>query len=415
MVAQVCPVDRRVPWLDPEFLVEPFPALAKIRAETPVFFDPELGHLVVTRYADIQRILLDRTTFAAANASSPIWPPCEEAQRVLALEGYKRVPTLNNADPPRHGPMRKAVFTCMSPRRLRLLEPDLREHTRHLVEALVSRPVCDLVAELTYPLPAHAGLGLLGIPEADHDQIKRWGAKRVLLTYGHLSDDEQVEVAHNVTAFWRYIEEFVALRNEERLDDFTSDLLRMHDTMPDEITVSDIVNITYSMALAGHDSTTNALSSGLRRILARRDQWDAICSDPALIPNAVEECLRFDPPVMGHRRIATTDTEIGGVAVAAGTKIVMLFGSAHRDNEHFPDADRFDVRRANADEHLTFGKGVHFCLGAPLARLEFQLVLELLTELTPRMRLVDPQPFPYQANVLWRSLEQLLVEPGITA
>jgi cytochrome P450 len=115
---------------------------------------------------------------------------------------------------------------------------------------------------------------------------------------------------------------------------------------------------------------------------------------------------------MGHRRITTTDTEIGGVAVPEGTKIVMLFGSAHRDDKHFPEADRFDVRRRNADEHLTFGKGVHFCLGAPLARMEFQLVLELLTELAPTMRLVEPQTFPYQANVLWRSLEKLLVEPN---
>jgi cytochrome P450 len=403
-----CPVSHSMPWFSEEFQHDPYPLIAQFREEGPVFLDTEFDHFVVTRYDDIEQVLLDRETFAAANASSPIYPPCQEAQEILAREGYKRVPTLNNADPPRHAPMRKAVFTCMNRRRLLALESDLRSYAEGLVKELAPKPVTDLVADLAHPLPAHAALGLIGTPEEDTEKIKAWGDKRVLLSYGGLEKEEQVEVAHNVGAFWRYCEEFVAERDRNRRDDFTSDLLQYREENPDLITVDDCVNIIYSMVLAGHESTTNGIVCGLRHLLSARDQWKAVVEDRSLIPNAVEECLRFDPPVLGHRRITTCDTEIDGVALPKGSKLIMLFGSAHRDSRHFgADADRFDVRRDDARTHLTFGKGVHFCLGAPLARLEMQIVLELLAEYTPNIELVEDQKLPYANNALWRTLTEL--------
>lgn len=407
------PASHAVPWFDPEFQHDPYPLLSQWREEGPVFHDSEFDHFVVTRYDDIEKVLLDRDTFAAANASSPIYPPCKEAQEILAREGYKRVPTLNNADPPRHAPMRKAVFTCMNRRRLLALESEVRLQAEKLVEGLAAKPETDLVADLAHPLPAHAALGLIGTPPEDTDKIKSWGDKRVLLSYGGLSKQEQMEVAENVGAFWRYCEDFVAQRDRDRRDDFTSDLLGYRDEHPDLVTIDDCVNIIYSMVLAGHESTTNAIASGLRHLLAARDQWQALVDDRSLIPNAVEESLRFDPPVLGHRRITACDTEISGVPLAKGSRLIMLFGSAHRDPRHFgDDADRFDVRREDARTHLTFGKGVHFCLGAPLARLEMEVVLELLAERTPNLTLLDDQPMPYANNALWRTLTQLLAHPN---
>lgn len=400
-----------VGWLQQDFLVDPYPRLAELREQTPVFFDEELGYYVVTRYDDIERCLVDRTTFLAQGASSPVWPPVEEAQRILTEQGYKRVPTLNNADPPRHGPMRKAVFTCMSRARLASLEPELREYATELVTTLVEQPVADLIADLAFPLPGRAGLGLLGIPVQDFDQIKAWSGGRVLFTYGHLPEDEQVQVAHNVIAFWQYVEQYVSDRDRDRGDDFTSDILRYRDEHPDEVTTDDVVNIVYSMALAGHDSTTNAMGNMLRHLLAHQDEWRALVDDPSLVPNAVEEALRFDGPVSGHRRTAAIDTEVGGVPIPAGSRLVLLFGSADRDPEHFPDPDRLDVRRENSAEHLSFGKGVHFCLGAPLARMEMRIALELLTEHAPGMHLVADQTFPYVPITMFRSLEHLFVAP----
>ena len=411
VTAPGCPVTNDVDWLQQDYLVDPYPKLAAMREESPVFFDDELGYYIVTRYDDIERCLTDRTTFLAQGSSSPVWPPVEEAQRILTEQGYKRVPTLNNSDPPRHGPMRKAVFTCMSRARLAALEPELREYATELVTTLVEKPVSDLVADLSYPLPGRAGLGLLGIPVEDFDQIKAWSGGRVLFTYGHLPADEQVQVAKNVIAFWQYIERYVVERDADRGDDFTSDILRYHDERPDEVTIDDIVNIVYAMALAGHDSTTNAMGSMLRHLLAHQDQWRALVRDPALIPNAVEEALRFDGPVSGHRRTAAVDTELDGVPIPAGARLVLLFASADRDPAHFPEPDRFDVGRANAADHLSFGKGVHFCLGAPLARMEMRIALQLLTERAPGMRLVDDQAFPYVPITMFRSLEHLYAVP----
>jgi cytochrome P450 len=406
-----CPVAHGVGWLGQPFLADPYPELARLRDESPVWYDPDLDHYVVTRYADIEQMLLDRATFRASNASSPIWEPAEPARRILQEQGYKRVPTLNNADPPRHAPMRKAVFTCMSPRRLRALEPEVRRYTTGLVERLVVHPVADLVADLARPLPAHTGLGLLGFPDEAAEQIKEWSDRRVLFTYGRLPADEQVLVASNIVAFWRFCEEYVAERDANRRDDFTSDLLAYRDEHPDLVTTDDTVNIVYSMALAGHDSTTNALANAFRHLLAHHEQWEALCKQPDLIPNAVEEALRFDGPVMGQRRMASVDTEVGGVAVPAGAKLVALLASGAHDRAHFTSPDTLDVCRRNADEHLAFGKGVHFCLGAPLARMELRVALEITISLASGMRLAPEQTFAYSPNVLFRALQELWVHP----
>jgi cytochrome P450 len=307
--------------------------------------------------------------------------------------------------------MRKAVLACMSPRRLRALEPELRAYAASLVDEIDGRDEVDLVAALTFPLPGFAGLNLLGFPESDFEMIKVWSGGRVLLTYGRLPPERQVEIARNVGEFWRYVEAHVAARDAERGDDFTSDILGYRDEHPDALTTDDVVNIVYSMALAGHDSTTNAMGNALRHLLAHPDEWRRLVDDPSLVPNAVEESLRFDGPVLGHRRTAAVDTEIGGVPIPAGAKLVLLFASAAHDAEHFAHPDDLDVGRADADEHLAFGKGVHFCLGAPLARLELRIVLEMLTERFPQMTLVDGQAMPYQANALFRSVEQLLARP----
>jgi len=167
----------------------------------------------------------------------------------------------------------------------------------------------------------------------------------------------------------------------------------------------------YSMALAGHDSTTNAMGNMLRQLLSHPQQWQALVDDPTLIPNAVEESLRFDGPVSGHRRTVAVDTELAGVALPAGARLVLLFASGDRDPAHFPEPDLLDVARDNAAEHLSFGKGVHFCLGAPLARMEMRIALELLTARAPGMRLVADQDFPYVPITMFRSLEHLFAAP----
>ncbi len=225
----------------------------------------------------------DRETWSAANASSPLIPVCQEAQEVLN-SGFKRVPTLNNADPPRHAPMRKSVLAVMTPRRLRALEPVLRDYATSLVKGFAEKPVIDFVQEYSFPFPGFAAFSLLGFPDSDTDTLKEWSRTRVLLTYGRLSDEQQVATAKDIVAMWRYVEDFVAGRTADPLDDLTSDLVRLARDQPDQLTTFDIVNIVYSMALAGHETTMNTIGSGLLALLRDRQQWQLLIDEPTLDP-----------------------------------------------------------------------------------------------------------------------------------
>jgi cytochrome P450 len=410
-----CPVAHGYDPLDPATLTNPFPQIAALRSDAPVAHMPSYDHYVVLKYDDIERMLFDRDSWSASNASSPLIPVCPAAQEVLNT-GFKRVPTLNNADAPRHGPMRRAVFRCMTPARLNALEPMLREYCRELVLAIKDEPVVELVDKLTFPFPGYAAFSLLGFPASDTEQLRKWSSTRVMLTYGRLTDDQQVEVARDIVAFWRYCEAFVTSRMTDPVDDLTSDLGRYAAEHPDEVTEFDIVNMVYSMALAGHETTTNATGNGLRAILPLRDQWQMLIDQPELIPNAVEEMLRFDSPVFLHRRLAKCEVQFGDATIPEGGKVFMGLSPAGRDPEHFADPDTFDVLRDNAKDQLAFGKGAHLCLGAPLARLEMRIVFELLGEYTPNMELVPEQPFEYVPNALFRGLTELHVAPkGLAA
>jgi len=407
-----CPMAHHLDLLDSSTARDPFPVLKQWREKTPVFYLPDLEHYVVTRYSDILRVLLDRDTWSAANVSAPLTPVCPAAQEVLS-QGFARVPTLSNADPPRHGPMRKSVLAVMTPRRLRSLEPVLRDYAAGLVHSFVDEPEIDFVSSFAFPFPGFAAFSLLGFPQADTDVLKDWSRNRLLLTYGSLSEEEQVRTANDVLAMWRYIEDFVESRWADPVDDLTSDLVRLSRQKPEQLNQFDILNIVYSMSLAGHETTCNTIGNGVLALLRRRDQWQRLIHDPSLIENAVEEILRFEGPLLHHRRLAKVDTVIGGIEIPAGSKIMMGFASGDHDATEFgADAEEFRIDRPEAELHLAFGKGAHLCLGAPLARLEVRIALELLTAMTPDMELVPDQLITYTPSTLVRGVTELLVAPG---
>ena len=403
-----CPVDQDLEPLDPTFLRDPYPYFAAKRAQTPVFYLSELSLFVVTRYADVEQIFLNRDTFGAANASSPFWPVCPAAAEILAQ--IPRKPTLNNADPPRHGPMRTAVLKCLTPGRIAQMESTLRDLARDLVKGIRNKPVADLVEDLTFPFPGYAAFTLLGFPEDDWELVKVWCLDRVQLTYGHLDDADQVRVAKAVVEFWDYCDAHVALRERQPSDDLTSDLLEYAAHSGGAVTRADIVIMVYAIALAGHDTTNAALSNGLRQILANRTAWAAVVADPSLASTAVEEMMRFDPPLLGHRRVALRDTDVAGVHIPQGAQLFLAFASAHRDESRFPEPNVFDIHRQKASHQLSFGKGAHLCLGAPLARLEMRIAVELLAELTPEITLRDEE-VEMVPNFEIRTMEHLMAYP----
>jgi cytochrome P450 len=213
-----------------------------------------------------------------------------------------------------------------------------------------------------------------------------------------------------MAAFWRYAEELVARRAQDPRDDFTSDLILARDGAMPALNSQEVTTIVYGLLLAGHETATSLLANAFRRLLTVPDAWKKICSNSSLIPNAVEEVLRLDSSVIAWRRKTTQEVEIGGVPVPADANLLLLLGSANRDPAVFENPDRFDIHRTNAKDHLSFGHGVHFCLGAPLGRLEARVVIEELSERLPGLRLVPEQTLTFQPNTSFRGPLSLFVE-----
>lgn len=414
MAEAKCPFSGVEDLLEQNYLQDPYPALLQLREEAPVAQLPGTQTFLVSRHEDLSTVFRDRDTYSSAKSTDPFFPVCPEARAILS-SGFPRKPTFTNCDPPRHPKMRQALAQCLTPARWERSRPAVREYATTLVERLAIKPQADLVADLMYPLPAFAGFELLGFPTADTDRLKEWCVTRVLLTYGKLDAAGQVQAANELTSFWNYVRDHVQRRMREPADDLTSDLLALSATIGDDLTTEDVINMIYSTALASHETSQNAILNGLKRLLGEREQWDALCADQTLIPNAVEELLRLESPVMTLRRTVTKDTTLGGVAMPAGSQVLLQPAAGNHDPAHFPDGDRLDIRRKNAREHLTFGKQWHFCLGSPLARFEYNLVLELLTTRTPHMRLLAGQTFTYLPTMQFRVLEKLLVAPAPAA
>jgi cytochrome P450 len=268
----------------------------------------------------------------------------------------------------------------------------------------------DLAADVVLPMTLNAGFLLLGFPPQDDERVRNWCGKRVQLMYGALSKDDQIVAAQNITDFWAYCRDFVRMRLERPGDDLTTDLLELSKQRGDDLTVDDVDNIVYSMALASHETTANSILNSIIRLMRNREHWERLCREPQLIPNAVEELLRSDPPIIAHRRRATRESELGGVAIPAGAMVILLFGAGNHDPAQFGDPENIDFDRANAKDHLTFGVGWHYCLGAPLARFEFKLILEELTRRVPDMRLAEAEQITYVPTLNLRAPETLIVE-----
>jgi cytochrome P450 len=306
--------------------------------------------------------------------------------------------------------VRRLSNVAFTPRRVAAMEPFVREFTGRFLKERLSSGRADLIPDLAWDLPALVIFRVLGIPDEDVPRVKAGAESRLLLMWGRPTEDEQVRLAQGMAAFWRYAEALVASRAEHPRDDFTSDLLLARDSDLRALNHHEVTQIVYELLTAGHETTTGLISNAMRQLLTHRPAWQEICGDLPLIPNAVEEVLRFDSSVIAWRRKTTQTVEIGGVPVPADANLLLLFGSANRDPAVFEDPQQFDIRRQNAKEHLSLGQGAHLCLGAPLARLEARVVLEELSARFPSLRLVPGQTPRFRPNTTFRGPLALLVE-----
>lgn len=387
--------------LSEAYLADPYPILKCARETQPAFYAPSIQHWVVTRYADLRHIFRNPAQFTAANANSPLMPPCPAAMRELADGGYNPIPTLANIDPPAHTRFRRLANVGFTPKRVAVIEPFIRDLARRFLDERFAGATADLVRDLAWELPALVLFRILGIPDADVPVVKAGGEHRLALVYGHTAPDRQVTAARGMAGFFRYATGLVEARLAHPTGDFTSDLIQAIDHDGVRLTVPEAATIMLGFVFAGHETTTGLLGNAFRRLLEDRASWDAIRADASLLPNAIEEVLRFDSSVIAWRRRTTQAVEIGTVQVSAQANLLLMIGSANRDPAQFADPDRLDIRRANARDHLAFGHGAHLCLGAPLARLQARIVLEEVSRRLPTLRLL-PTELRFMPNVSFR-------------
>jgi cytochrome P450 len=411
-----CPVESHWSPLNDDYLDDPYPIAARLRDEHPVFFAEQVGHLVLTRMEDIEAVFTNPEVFASTNVQDPLFPLAPEAAAVLAAETFDPIAVMSNRPEPDHGRIRVYTRQGFSHRRLKALEDYMRSRATEMIDAMIAAgSPAEYVRALAFPLPAEIVFRLIGFPPADDVMIKSWCVNRKAFSWGKPTPEQQVAIARDMVDYWHYCRAFVAARRDERADDFCSELLDAHDADPDPdngtgISYHEVESVVYGISFAGHDPVTALLCNTLRCLLPRRDQWDALIADPTLAANAVEETLRFESSQVAWRRIATRDTSIGGTAVPAGTRIFLNFAAANHQPDVFADPDVFDIQRERANRHISFGKGIHFCLGAGLARIEARIVLEVLAERIPSLRLVDGQHLTFFPNITFRGPDELLVE-----
>ena len=403
-----CPVDPEFsPYAD-KYVADPYAWLNAKRESEPVFYAEELGYVVVTRMDDVHEIFMNPEVFSSENVQDPVFPICDEAAEILSADDYNPIAVMSNRQKPDHTRIRRHTQAGFSGRRMSVLEPIVRERAEGLIgEMLATGSPAEWVAAVGNPLPAETIFRLLGFPIADDLQLKAWTNNRLEFTWGKTDRDYQVQVAQNLLAYWHYVVKHVAMRRDNPADDFTSELLAAHAENPDDLSLNEVQSVVYGLSFAGHEIVRNVISNALLCLLGERQNWERICADPPLIPRAIDEVLRFNSAQTSWRRITTCDTDFRGLTLPKGTRIFMSLAAANHDPRNFSEPEKFDIDRQTAGKHIAFGRGIHICLGRLLAKLEMRLVLELLAEKVPSLRLADGQDLLYYPNFSFRGPKTL--------
>ena len=373
-------------------------------------FSPELGYWVVTRYADIKEVFRDHGAFSPSNALEKITPPTPAVQQVLQSYDYAMARTLVNEDEPAHMARRRLLLEPFTPQALAHHEPLVRRLAREYVDRFIDDGRADLVDQMLWEVPLTIALHFLGVDEDDMPLLRRYSIAHTLNTWGRPDEAEQLRVAHAVGNFWQLAGRILQkMRQDPQGPGWMRFGIRMQAEHPDVVTDSYLHSMMMAGIVAAHETTANATANAVRLLLQHPTAWRELAQDPSLIPNAVEECLRFSGSIVAWRRVALRDVTVGGVALPAGAKLMMVMTSGNHDEGHFPQAEGLDIRRDNAGDHLSFGYGAHQCMGKNLARMELQVFLQELTRRLPHLKLAE-QRFSYLPNMSFRGPEHLWVE-----
>jgi len=405
-----CPVDQSFDPLAPEFLADPYTIMAgRPGGGKPVFYAPSIGYYVVTSYDAIQQAFGDPRTYSAAVAQAPLAPLTPEAQQILLAGGHKPQPSMVSLDEPEHARLRRPAARAFSMKRVTAMIPAIEATTARLLDAVDGSEEFDLVGALAFPLPANIVFSLMGVPAEDFAQLKQWCGYRAALAWGRPAPEDQVEIATSMAAYRKYLRDLVEAKIRAPADDLASDLIAIHREAPERLTLDEIASILFSLSFAGHETTTGLIGNTMRRLLEDPGRWTEIVARPDLIPGAIDETLRYDPSVPVWRRVTTRPVTLAGVDLPAGARLFLWLAAAGRDEEAFDRPADFDMGRTDADHHLAFGKGLHYCLGANLGKLEAQIAVAELARRFPALRLTPGQQLTFHPNISFRGPQVLMV------
>jgi cytochrome P450 len=389
-------------------LDNPYPFYARARREEPIFFSEGLQAWVVTRYDDVKAILSQPEIFSSKETLRPVVAFTPEVLQVLTT-GYGFVPTITNTDGNEHLRFRVPLNQAFLPARLKSMEGQISAVANRLIDGFSRDNKADLVAQFAVPLPLEIILALFGIPQTDMDQCKRWSDEAHALTASPLPPERQFACAQSFVALQHYLADLVEQRRRAPGDDVVSCLLTIRPEGARPLEMAEMVVTLLGVLLAGHETTTNLIGTALYLLLSQPECWQHLCAHPEAIPSAVEEVLRFDAPVQTFYRTALREAQVGDTTIPAEALLLLAYGSANRDEAQFSHPDQFDLFRS-PNRHLAFGYGAHFCVGAPLARLEGRIALEVLSQRLPQLRLQPHQTLSYVPNLMFRGLKRLAVE-----
>ncbi|MEU2061911.1 cytochrome P450 [Streptomyces sp. NPDC013455] len=394
------------PW-DPAFLADPYPAYAELRARGRVIRYEPTDQWLVPHHADVSALLRDRRLgrtyrhrFSHEEFGRTPPPPEHEPFHTLNDHG------MLDLEPPDHTRIRRLVSKAFTPRTVERLRPYVAALAGELVDRLVAAGGGDLLTDVAEPLPVAVIAEMLGIPEPDRSPLRPWSAQICGMYELNPSQETARKAVRASAEFSDYLRELIVERRKEPGDDLISGLIAAHDE-GDRLTEQEMVSTAVLLLNAGHEATVNATVNGWYALFRNPGRLAALRADHSLVPSAVEELMRYDTPLQLFERWVLDDIEIDGTTIPRGAEIALLFGSANHDPAVFTDPGRLDLTRAN-NPHISFGAGIHYCIGAPLARLELAASLTALLRRAPTLSLAaDPRRKP---NFVIRGLEGLAVE-----
>ncbi len=393
-----------------DYFTDPYRFFRWARAEAPVLHVPEINCWAVACYNDIVSIFRDTETFSSANVRQPVVPFGPKAMEVYESVGIELRPTLVDEDPPTHRPHRRIFGAGLSARLIQQLEPKVRATVSRYIDSFVDDGSTDLLNRLMIPTASSLLFHFLGGADEDFD-LADWPFGMEGVQIGESSIEvAQVSFVEVMAHQWSFSDRLIQAALENPGDNYLGDMVRLRRADPSLFTDNYLHNIVFGMLSAGVDNQSHTLANGIRAMLNERTPWERLCADPGLIPNAVEEILRFATALMVFpARLTTREAEVGGQRIPAGSHIRLLLASGNRDETVFPDGETLDIDRGNAEDHLSFGCGAHYCIGAPFARLQMKVILEELTRRLPHIRLATAVPEAFR-TLAFSGLKRLPVE-----